>query len=70
MKLKLGGRDRSDDYDYHLDKDPNCKPEICRDILRGIPFNDNWFDLVFSDNFIDEIRGHTDPGTFGSDVVF
>lgn len=45
MKLKLSGRDRLDGY-IHLDKDPNCKPEICRDILRGIPFNNDWFERV------------------------
>jgi SAM-dependent methyltransferase len=56
-RLKLGGRDRHEGY-IHLDRDPNVKPEICRDVLRGIPRGDNEFDVVFLDNFLE----HMPPG--------
>ena len=62
MKLNLGcGQDIRPDY-INLDK-RDWGQQIVRDVLRGIPFNDETFDEVFTSHFMEHIA-------MGEDLYF
>ena len=55
MKLQLGcGVNVWPDY-INLDKDDHGQ-QVIRDVSRGLPFDDNKFDEIYSANFLEHIR--------------
>ena|SRR3990167_572623 len=41
----------------NMDIDERVRPDVCRDVLRGIPFNDNYFDAVLCSHFLEHFGG-------------
>lgn len=54
-RLNLGcGTQHKEGY-INIDKRPEVKPDIVRDILRGLPFSDDSVDEVYSQDFLEHI---------------
>ncbi len=41
----------------NMDNDPNAQPDVLRDVLQGIPFSDNTFDIVLCSHFLEHFGG-------------
>lgn len=55
MRLHLGsGKNILSDY-INIDSTAHKGVDVVRDVLRGIPFNDSYFDEVLSENFMEHI---------------
>jgi predicted SAM-dependent methyltransferase len=59
MKLNLGSGQRQMEGYINLDKE-DYGQEIIRDVTRGLPFEDNKFDEVYTAHFMEHIRNGKD----------
>lgn len=56
-KLNLGcGETKKEGY-INIDNRPECEPDILRDITRGLPFDDESIDEIFSSHFMEHLGG-------------
>ena len=55
MKLNLGAGNKRHDGYINLDICPSDSVDVVRDVLRGLPFSDDTFDEVYSENFLEHI---------------
>jgi len=62
LSLCLGsgnGKQTSDEFHdwINLDNQERWKPDVLRNILQGLPFSDNTFDLVYCSHFLEHFGG-------------
>jgi len=63
MKLNIGcGRNKKEGY-INIDKNPVFEPDIIRDITRGLPFNDDSIDEIYTSHCLEHIDS-------GEDIIF
>lgn len=55
-KLNLGSGGKHKDGYINIDADWRGQPEIVRDITRGLPFDDNSVDEIYSSHFLEHLK--------------
>lgn len=56
MKINLGsGRRKVEGY-INIDINPNTKPDIVRNIEKGLPFSDNTVDEIITEHFLEHVN--------------
>jgi len=56
MKLNVGcGKKKMGEY-INLDCNPFVNPDVCRDIEKGLPYNDYTFDEIFCEQTLEHIK--------------
>ena len=54
-KINLGAGDKAHEDYIGIDNNPTMKPGVCRDVTRGLPYDDKSVDAVYTENFLEHL---------------
>jgi len=56
-RVELGGGWKKREGWINIDNNTMCSPDICRDLGRGFPFDDDSVDEIYSSNCLEHLNG-------------
>jgi len=56
MRLNIGSGNNPKKGYINIDSNPTCKPDVIRNVMRGLPYNDNVADEICAEHIVEHLN--------------